>query len=69
MIAFHDVSFSYSGKKEEYLYAKLNFGIDLDSRIALVGPNGAGTALPTVPPYCTCVLMGLRRITLSRGPV
>jgi ATP-binding cassette subfamily F protein 2 len=42
VIAFHDVSFSYSGKKEEYLYAKLNFGIDLDSRIALVGPNGAG---------------------------
>lgn len=42
MIAFHDVSFAYSGKKEEYLYAGLNFGIDLDSRIALVGPNGAG---------------------------
>jgi len=40
--AFHDVSFSYSGKKEDYLYTDLNFGIDMDSRIALVGPNGAG---------------------------
>lgn len=24
------------------LYANVDFGIDLDSRIALVGPNGAG---------------------------
>lgn len=40
--AFNDVSFSYSGKKEDYLYENLNFGVDLDSRIALVGPNGAG---------------------------
>lgn len=42
MLAFNDVSFSYSGHKEDYLYTKLNFGVDLDSRIALVGPNGAG---------------------------
>eukprot|EP00667_Euglena_gracilis_P004103 EG_transcript_4118 len=42
VIAFHNVSFSYSGKKEDYLYTDLSFGIDLDSRIALVGPNGAG---------------------------
>merc|ERR1719158_1080412 len=40
--AFNEVSFSYSGKKEDYLYKNLEFGIDLDSRIALVGPNGAG---------------------------
>lgn len=39
---FIDVSFSYSGKKEDYLYKNLNFGVDCDSRIALVGPNGAG---------------------------
>ena len=25
-----------------YLYKDLNFGIDCDSRVALVGPNGAG---------------------------
>lgn len=42
VLAFHDVSFSYSGKKEDYLYKNLEFGVDLDSRIALVGPNGAG---------------------------
>eukprot|EP00668_Euglena_longa_P017881 GGOE01022341.1.p1 GENE.GGOE01022341.1~~GGOE01022341.1.p1 ORF type:complete len:615 (+),score=236.01 GGOE01022341.1:48-1892(+) len=42
VIAFHNVSFSYSGKQEDYLYHDLSFGIDLDSRIALVGPNGAG---------------------------
>ncbi len=41
VISFTDVAFSYSGKKD-YLYTRLNFGIDCDSRIALVGPNGAG---------------------------
>jgi ATP-binding cassette subfamily F protein 2 len=42
VLAFHNVSFSYSGKKEDHLYEKLELGVDLDSRIALVGPNGAG---------------------------
>jgi len=42
VLAFNNVSFSYSGDKKDYLYAKLNFGVDQDSRIALVGPNGAG---------------------------
>jgi ATP-binding cassette subfamily F protein 2 len=28
--------------QEDYLYTHLDFGIDCDSRIALVGPNGAG---------------------------
>merc|ERR1711934_76418 len=42
MGAFNEMSFSHSGKKEDYLYTKLNFGVDQDSRIALVGPNGAG---------------------------
>jgi len=42
VLAFNNVSFSYSGEKADYLYAKLNFGVDQDSRIALVGPNGAG---------------------------
>merc|ERR1719199_2249874 len=42
VMAFSQVSFSYSGKKEEHLYEKLELGVDLDSRIALVGPNGAG---------------------------
>jgi len=42
ILAFNDVSFSYSGKKEDHLYERLELGVDLDSRIALVGPNGAG---------------------------
>eukprot|EP00930_Biecheleria_cincta_P053054 TRINITY_DN383_c0_g1_i2.p1 TRINITY_DN383_c0_g1~~TRINITY_DN383_c0_g1_i2.p1 ORF type:complete len:608 (+),score=139.86 TRINITY_DN383_c0_g1_i2:141-1964(+) len=42
VLAFQNVSFSYSGKKEDHLYEGLELGTDLDSRIALVGPNGAG---------------------------
>jgi ATP-binding cassette subfamily F protein 2 len=42
VMAFQKVAFAYSGKKEDYLYTDLDFGIDCDSRIALVGPNGAG---------------------------
>lgn len=40
VLAFHDVNFGYPGC--EPLYDNVNFGVDLDSRIALVGPNGAG---------------------------
>eukprot|EP00980_Cylindrotheca_fusiformis_P008091 scaffold1722_cov120-Cylindrotheca_fusiformis.AAC.21 len=40
VLAFHDVSFAYPGC--EPLYTNVNFGVDLDSRVALVGPNGAG---------------------------
>ena len=32
IIAFSDVAFSYSGKKEDFLYKDLNFGVDMDSR-------------------------------------
>ncbi|PXF45816.1 ABC transporter F family member 2 [Gracilariopsis chorda] len=42
LISFSDVAFSYSGKKEDYLYSNLSFGIDGESRVSLVGPNGAG---------------------------
>eukprot|EP00531_Pseudo-nitzschia_arenysensis_P006544 CAMPEP_0116122348 /NCGR_PEP_ID=MMETSP0329-20121206/4167_1 /TAXON_ID=697910 /ORGANISM="Pseudo-nitzschia arenysensis, Strain B593" /LENGTH=816 /DNA_ID=CAMNT_0003616191 /DNA_START=73 /DNA_END=2520 /DNA_ORIENTATION=- len=40
VLAFHDVSFGYPGCQP--LYKNVNFGVDLDSRVALVGPNGAG---------------------------
>lgn len=40
VLAFHDVSFGYPGCAS--LYTNVNFGVDLDSRVALVGPNGAG---------------------------
>ncbi|CCH62988.1 hypothetical protein TBLA_0I03330 [Henningerozyma blattae CBS 6284] len=42
VLAFDDISFSYDGKPENNLYEHLNFGVDMDSRIALVGPNGVG---------------------------
>ena len=42
VLPFDNVSFAYDGKKEHYLYEDLDFGVDCDSRIALVGPNGAG---------------------------
>eukprot|EP00978_Attheya_sp_CCMP212_P004099 scaffold8879_cov44-Attheya_sp.AAC.1 len=40
VLAFMDVSFGYPNC--EPLYSNVNFGVDLDSRVALVGPNGAG---------------------------
>jgi len=42
VMSFSGVSFSYSGRREDYLYANVSLGIDLESRTALVGPNGAG---------------------------
>mmetsp|Transcript_13695 Transcript_13695/g.31143 ORF Transcript_13695/g.31143 Transcript_13695/m.31143 type:complete len:794 (-) Transcript_13695:15-2396(-) len=40
VLSFRDVSFGYPAC--EPLYTDVNFGVDLDSRVALVGPNGAG---------------------------
>mmetsp|Transcript_102530 Transcript_102530/g.256919 ORF Transcript_102530/g.256919 Transcript_102530/m.256919 type:complete len:600 (+) Transcript_102530:86-1885(+) len=42
VLPFDVVSFSYSGKKEDYLYTNLDLAVDCDSRVALVGPNGCG---------------------------
>lgn len=42
VLSFDSVSFSYSGNPEDNLYDSLDFGVDMDSRIALVGPNGIG---------------------------
>uniref|UniRef100_A0A093UZL0 ABC transporter ATP-binding protein ARB1 n=1 Tax=Talaromyces marneffei PM1 TaxID=1077442 RepID=A0A093UZL0_TALMA len=42
VLAFDDVTFSYSGKPEDTLYENLDLGVDMDSRTALVGPNGVG---------------------------
>ncbi|RKO91342.1 P-loop containing nucleoside triphosphate hydrolase protein, partial [Blyttiomyces helicus] len=41
VLSFRDVDFGYD-PKGEMLFKGINFGLDLDSRIALVGPNGAG---------------------------
>ncbi|KAI8902200.1 P-loop containing nucleoside triphosphate hydrolase protein [Globomyces pollinis-pini] len=42
VLAFNDMSFSYSGSMNDLIYKNLEFGVDTESRIALVGPNGAG---------------------------
>jgi ATP-binding cassette subfamily F protein 2 len=42
VLSFDDVTFSYSGKPDDTLYENLDFGVDMDSRTALVGPNGVG---------------------------
>ncbi|KAF2755848.1 hypothetical protein EJ05DRAFT_79699 [Pseudovirgaria hyperparasitica] len=42
VLSLDDVTFAYSGKKEDNLYENLDFGVDMDSRTCLVGPNGVG---------------------------
>lgn len=42
VLSLDDVTFSYSGNKADNLYEDLDFGVDMDSRTALVGPNGVG---------------------------
>lgn len=41
VIMVQNVSFRYTDDTP-YIYRNLEFGIDLDTRLALVGPNGAG---------------------------
>jgi ATP-binding cassette subfamily F protein 2 len=40
VLTINDVSFGYT--KDRLLYKNLDFGVDLDSRICFVGPNGVG---------------------------
>lgn len=40
ILGIHNVNFSFPGQKP--LFIKADFGIDLTSRIAIVGPNGVG---------------------------
>ncbi|RMZ70946.1 abc transporter atp-binding arb1 [Pyrenophora seminiperda CCB06] len=42
VLSLDDVTFSYSGDAKDNLYENLDFGVDMDSRTALVGPNGVG---------------------------
>ncbi|KAK3366157.1 P-loop containing nucleoside triphosphate hydrolase protein [Lasiosphaeria ovina] len=42
VLSFDDVTFSYSGNPKDDLYRNLDLGFDMDSRTALVGPNGVG---------------------------
>ena len=38
VLSIENVSFGYPGSSE--LYSEVDFGIDLQTRVALVGPNG-----------------------------
>uniref|UniRef100_A0A8I3WH34 ATP-binding cassette sub-family F member 1 n=1 Tax=Callithrix jacchus TaxID=9483 RepID=A0A8I3WH34_CALJA len=40
ILGLHGVTFGYEGQKP--LFKNLDFGIDMDSRICIVGPNGVG---------------------------
>ncbi|OON18478.1 ABC transporter, ATP-binding protein [Opisthorchis viverrini] len=40
LLGLHNVTFSYPGQKP--LFHDLNFGVDMSSRISIVGPNGVG---------------------------
>lgn len=40
ILGLHNVTFAYSGQKP--LFVNCEFGIDLSSRVAIVGPNGVG---------------------------
>jgi ATP-binding cassette subfamily F protein 2 len=42
VLSFDNVTFSYSGDPADDLYRNLELGFDMDSRTALVGPNGVG---------------------------
>ncbi|KAJ3195015.1 hypothetical protein HK101_001343 [Irineochytrium annulatum] len=62
VLSFADVDFAYSGDmKKDPIYKKLNFGVDTDSRIALVGPNGAGKS--------TLLKLMLGNLSATRGVV
>lgn len=42
VLSFDNVTFSYSGDSKDDLYRNIDLGFDMDSRSALVGPNGVG---------------------------
>ena len=42
VLSFDHITFSYSGDPKDNLYKDLDLGVDMDSRVALVGPNGVG---------------------------
>jgi ATP-binding cassette subfamily F protein 3 len=72
IISIDDVSFDYNvtsadgGRKKpesEFLLQKVNFGVDLDSRIGILGPNGAGKVGFSIYRYNT--LRSILHVTYS----
>jgi len=42
IIQFQKMAFAWSGDMKDYLYKDIDLGVDMDSRIVIVGANGAG---------------------------
>ncbi|XP_051852103.1 ATP-binding cassette sub-family F member 1 isoform X1 [Antechinus flavipes] len=57
VLGLHGVTFSYEGQKP--LFKNLDFGIDMDSRICIVGPNGVGKS--------TLLLLLTGKLTPTQG--
>ena len=50
MVSFQDVDFHYPGGPQ--LFNKLDFGLDMESRLAMVGANGPNFVLHQFGPFC-----------------
>lgn len=59
VLSIENVSFAYPGGKE--LYSSVDFGVDLQTRVALVGPNGAGKT--------TLIKLMTGELTPTRGQI
>ncbi|XP_028569427.2 ATP-binding cassette sub-family F member 1 isoform X2 [Podarcis muralis] len=57
ILGLHGVDFGYEGQKP--LFKNLDFGIDMESRICIVGPNGVGKS--------TLLLLLTGKLTPTRG--
>lgn len=53
----NNITFGYPGA--EILYSGVDFGVDLDSRVALVGPNGAGQRPLVLARITVCAIYAL----------
>lgn len=61
VLSFDNVTFSYSGDPKDDLYRNIDLGFDMDSRSALVGPNGVGKS--------TLLRLMTNKITPTSGTV
>ncbi|XP_063287407.1 ATP-binding cassette sub-family F member 1 isoform X2 [Pelobates fuscus] len=57
ILGLHGVDFGYSGQK--MLFKNLDFGIDMESRVCIVGPNGVGKS--------TLLLLLTGKLTPTKG--
>lgn len=57
ILGLHSVDFAYEGQKP--LFKNVDFGIDMDSRICIVGPNGVGKS--------TLLLLLTGKLSPSKG--